>query len=240
MPREQGSPKGRGAGVNGKTKDQQKKAPARKKVGSKRAPAKGKRATSGKKAGPKRTGTVRKGSRSVKVRKKTGRPSKYSPAVLKKICDKLSIGIPMTIICEEEGMPKSNTVREWIRQDEKVISDGGEGKGVSAAIARAREEGFDHIAQECLDIADDKSKDFIERDGRMVVDKEHVQRSRLRIDTRLKLLAKWDPKRYGEKIAVEGKGFGDMVVKYAFALPEEAKDVEDWTKAIEGEVVHDK
>jgi hypothetical protein len=29
-----------------------------------------------------------------------------------------------------------------------------------------------------------------------------VQRAKLRIDTRLKLLSKWDPKRYGEKLAL--------------------------------------
>jgi hypothetical protein len=33
---------------------------------------------------------------------------------------------------------------------------------------------------------------------------EHVQRSKLRIETRLKLLAKWNPKKYGERVAVAG------------------------------------
>ena len=32
---------------------------------------------------------------------------------------------------------------------------------------------------------------------------EFVARSRLRVDTRLKLLAKWDPKRYGERSEVK-------------------------------------
>ena len=32
---------------------------------------------------------------------------------------------------------------------------------------------------------------------------EHVQRSKLRIETRLKLLAKWDPRRYGDRLALD-------------------------------------
>ena len=31
-------------------------------------------------------------------------------------------------------------------------------------------------------------------------DSEHVQRSKLRVETRLKLLAKWDPRRYGDRL----------------------------------------
>jgi hypothetical protein len=64
--------------------------------------------------------------------------------------------------------------------------------------------GFDAIAEEALEIADDGSNDWMERrrkDGSTeeVVNSEHVQRSKLRIETRLKLLAKWSPKRYGDK-----------------------------------------
>lgn len=39
-----------------------------------------------------------------------------------------------------------------------------------------------------------------------IPDKEWMLRSKLRVETRLKLLAKWDPKRYGEKITQEISG----------------------------------
>jgi hypothetical protein len=69
------------------------------------------------------------------------------------------------------------------------------------AIARAREEGFDAIAREALEIADDGRRDYVPlENGGLAVDHDHIARSRLRVDTRLKLLAKWDPKRYGERI----------------------------------------
>lgn len=79
---------------------------------------------------------------------------------------------------------------------------------LAEAIARARLLGFDVIAEECLEIADDARNDWMERHGEegevsVVLNSEHVQRSKLRIETRLKLLAKWDPKRYGERVTTD-------------------------------------
>jgi hypothetical protein len=128
------------------------------------------------------------------------RPSDFTSELLQEICDRLSKGEPLAVICRDDHMPSDRTVRNWMDRED-----------VSSAIAHARELGFDQIAADCLEIADDSSHDvkLVGRDGeeREVCDTEFVQRSKLRIDTRLKLLAKWDPKRYGEKIehAVDGK-----------------------------------
>jgi hypothetical protein len=123
-----------------------------------------------------------------------GRPSKYTDALLKQICDRLSEGEPLAAICRDDGMPCVTTVWQW-EQDRA---------GVSESIARARKIGFDKIASDCLEIADDATNDYVERkraDGSTgeAFDAEHVQRSKLRIWTRLELLKKWDPKRYGDK-----------------------------------------
>lgn len=70
---------------------------------------------------------------------------------------------------------------------------------LAIAYARAREDGFDRIALDAMDIADETARDTIKADdGREVPNNEWISRSRLRVDTRLKLLAKWDPKRYGD------------------------------------------
>lgn len=125
-----------------------------------------------------------------------GRPSSYSDELAKEICDRLSKGEPLARICRDEHMPCDDTVRNWADKDEAF----------SRAIARAREAGFDFLAAECLEIADDGSADYklSDREGRdIVVDSEHIQRSKLRIETRLKLLAKWDPKRYGDRLGLE-------------------------------------
>lgn len=101
----------------------------------------------------------------------------------------------MAKICRDDKMPSVSTVAEWAAKD----------KGFSGSIARAREEGFDAIALECLEIADEKSKDTIVTDFGEKPNSEWIARSKLRIETRLKLLSKWDPKRYGEKVDLEIK-----------------------------------
>jgi len=65
--------------------------------------------------------------------------------------------------------------------------------------------GYDWMAEECLEIADDATNDWMEvydEEGNVSykLNGEHVQRSKLRIETRLKLLAKFNPKKYSDKI----------------------------------------
>ena len=135
-----------------------------------------------------------------------GRPSSYDPVVAEQICELLSEGIPLREICRMEGMPAWRNIYFWMSRDEDL----------SAHIARAREMGYDAIAEECLDIADNSTNDFMDREFRnahgkieveRVVDSEHIQRSKLRIETRLKLLAKWSNK-YSEKTVITGDANG--------------------------------
>jgi hypothetical protein len=78
---------------------------------------------------------------------------------------------------------------------------------LSRHIARAREAGFDQIALDALSIADNSERDTVLTDkGGEIPNSEWISRSRLRVETRLKLLAKWDPKRYGERISQEISG----------------------------------
>ena len=134
---------------------------------------------------------------------KTGRPSSYNPETAQKICEMLSEGIPLREICRMDGFPAWRTIYDWMYKDDAL---GDEGVGLSASIARAREVGYDSLAEECLSIADDANNDWMQRtdkDGRStgwVLNGEHVQRSKLRIETRLKLLAKFNPKKYGERV----------------------------------------
>lgn len=65
---------------------------------------------------------------------------------------------------------------------------------------KARDAGYDMIAVDCLQIAD-----HVADDGDVKPNKEWIARSKLRVETRLKLLAKWHPKKYGEKLEIEQK-----------------------------------
>lgn len=122
------------------------------------------------------------------------KPSTYTQATADEIVSRLSEGEPLTQICRDEGMPAKRTVSDWRKAHEDF----------DEAFLQAREEGFDAIAQDCLSIADDSGGDFTETPAGQAYNAEHVQRSKLRVDTRLKLLAKWDPRRYGERMTLAG------------------------------------
>jgi hypothetical protein len=111
-----------------------------------------------------------------------GRQSQFTQDMADKIVERLSKGEPMTSVCRALKTVTPRTVRNWMDADEAFAS----------AIARARLDGFDAIADQCLTISDDVSTD--------------VQRDKLRVDTRLKLLAKWDPKRYGDRLDMNLSG----------------------------------
>lgn len=138
--------------------------------------------------------------------KKIGRPSKYTPEIAQQICDLLSEGIPLREICRTEGFPAWRTVYDWMVRDDAAVAAGG-GAGLSASIARAREIGYDAIAQECLIIADTPhvgKKVYSSGEGVTVTEEDMLGHRKLQIETRLKLLAKWDPKRFGDRVQLAG------------------------------------
>lgn len=123
-----------------------------------------------------------------------GAQTTYNEKDAEEIIGRLSKGEPMAQICRDDWLPCERTVRTWINTFPEF----------AAAIASAREDGFDAIALECLEIADETSRDTRKGpNGDETCNSEWISRSRLRVETRLKLLAKWDPKRYGERQTVE-------------------------------------
>lgn len=92
-------------------------------------------------------------------------------------------------------MPCTSTVLKWARTIPEFAQQ----------YAKAREDLLEHWAEEITDIADDGSNDWIRREhesGRVetVPDSEHINRSRLRVDTRKWLLSKLAPRRYGDRL----------------------------------------
>lgn len=118
------------------------------------------------------------------------RPSIYTDEIVKQICERLGEGEPLAQICRGEGFPSYTTVWNWMQEKPDV----------SEAIARAREHGEDVIASNLRNIA---------RKGEGSSD--DVQRDKLIIETDLKLLAKWNPKKYGDKLdfTTDGKSLND-------------------------------
>ena len=130
---------------------------------------------------------------------KKGRPSSYTESIAAEICERLGDGEPLRQICRDEGMPHWNTVYDWMEKDEAF----------SIRIARAREAGHDAIAEEALQIANTPIVGQIKTtkpDGVEVKEEDMLGHRKLQIETRLKLLAKWNPKRYGDKIDATLRG----------------------------------
>lgn len=122
-------------------------------------------------------------------------PSKFTQELFDEICARLSKGEPLAQICRDEGMPSSNTVRDWCDKDESL----------AIAYARARDEGFDAIALDSLQIMDATPERYMTELGERI-DPGSVQWAKNRAEQRLKLLAKWDPKRYGDRVTNEHTG----------------------------------
>lgn len=113
------------------------------------------------------------------------------------ICARLAQGESLRSICRSLGIAES-TVRGWEVDSEEF----------AAQSRRAREIGCHSIADETIEIADDGSNDWMRSnkadDEGWRANGENVQRSRLRIDTRLRLLGKWLPKVYGDRLELGG------------------------------------
>lgn len=123
----------------------------------------------------------------------------YNHEITDEICARLSEGEPLRQICRDLHMPAWRTVYHWIEDDQDL----------AARIARARQLGFDAIAEEALEIANTPVVgEETEDDGEKVKVKrgDMLGHRKLQVETRLKLLAKWDPKRYGDRQQVEVSG----------------------------------
>lgn len=116
------------------------------------------------------------------------RPTSRTPAVEKRIIDGLCDGTPLRALCREEGMPNWRTVYLWTEKDADF----------AAQVMRARDTGTDAIAEQALDLIDAEPARI---EGK--IDPGHVQWKRAQVETRLKLLACWNPKRYGSKQTVD-------------------------------------
>ena len=135
--------------------------------------------------------------------KKIGRPSKYTPELAAEICERLSTGETMRQICRDAHMPHWTKVYDWLAKDPDL----------SVRVARAREAGFDALAEEALEISNTphlgQKKVFSsgageDEDSMTVTEEDMLGHRKLQIETRLKLLACWNPKKYGNKVALGG------------------------------------
>lgn len=133
-----------------------------------------------------------------KVSKPIGRPALYTQELSDRLCAELASGVSIRTACKPDDMPSAATVFGWMRKHPEFLDQ----------YTRAKAEAADALVEEMMDISDDGTNDWMEihdKDGECVgykVNGEHVQRSRLRVETRKWIAAKLKPKKYGEKVDV--------------------------------------
>ena len=131
-----------------------------------------------------------------------GRPSKFTPELAAEICDVVSTTTSgLKRICENnDAFPNVGTVLRWLNENEEFRNQ----------YARATEVQADLLADEMMEIADDTTGDVMMiRKGDEVVEaenREFINRSRLRVDTRKWIASKLKPKKYGDRTAIDHGG----------------------------------
>ena len=110
-------------------------------------------------------------------------PTKRTPKLEAEVLERLALGETLAALGRELGFHPVNWGK-WVAADEAL----------AVAYATAREVGGDAIADHALALIDAEPARV---DGK--IDPGHVQWKRAQVDTRLRLLACWNPKKYGAK-----------------------------------------
>lgn len=123
-------------------------------------------------------------------------PTKKTDKVCEEILLRLSNGEPLAAICRsDDKFPHPSVWLDWTKQDEAL----------GFAYARAREVGEDVIAEDALLLIDSEPSTYQTEHG-IRIDPASVAHNKNRAEMRLKLLAKWNPKRWGDRIDVTSGG----------------------------------
>ena len=142
----------------------------------------------------------------VPVAPKVDKRVVYSEKIALALCKRLAHGESLRQICRDDDMPGLSTVMEWLLE-----TSGKEDFKTMYADARALQ--AEVLFDETLEIADDGSNDWMEKEvgsGRTITvfDHEHAQRSKLRVETRKWYISKVLPKKYGEKLDIDHSSGG--------------------------------
>ena len=128
---------------------------------------------------------------------KIGRPTIFKQEIADIICIMLSEGMSLRQIlkADTEGkLPAQSTIYEWLIRFPVFAEQ----------YARAREEQADTNADEILEIADEMPPEYTDKEGRTYLDQTFIAWQKNRIEARKWTAAKLRPKKYGDRMAVEG------------------------------------
>ena len=118
---------------------------------------------------------------------------KYTVAIVEELCARMAAGETLPQICRDAHMPNRWTVYNWAQRKPEFLEK----------FDIAREQLCEYWADEILDISDNSANDWVRREHGVVLDAEHIQRSRLRVDSRKWLLSKLARTKYGDRLLTQ-------------------------------------
>lgn len=129
---------------------------------------------------------------------KAPRPTRYTREIGERILERMANGETATAICRDPDMPKYAVLKRWERTD----------LDFAKRYEIARRQCVEYRTDEIAEIADDAVNDYVERVDakghvRVVFDREHFERSRLRVHSRQWEASKILRGMYGDKSEVD-------------------------------------
>lgn len=159
----------------------------------------------------------------TKTKSKGGRPTKYTRAMGDEICDRLANGESLNRICKDPHIADRRNVIRWILATDNKLYD-----VFRHNYAQARECQYQCMADDIIDIADNGSNDYMEREDPdnpgYAVNGEALGRSRLRVDTRKWFMSKVLPK-FKDKPEEEKPDKPEVNITFRLPTEEEVKAV---------------
>jgi len=133
------------------------------------------------------------------AKKPVGAPTTYNNHIATVICIRIAEGESLNRILKEQGMPAQSSVYEWLLRHPEFAEK----------YTRAREEQADTLADEIIDIADESPETVEVRDkeGNVLdikIDSGYVSYQKQRIEARKWTAMKLKPRKYGDRVALEG------------------------------------
>jgi hypothetical protein len=141
-------------------------------------------------------------------------PAKKTPKLIEEVLSRIAQGETLASLGRELNFhPVSWNF--WVREDEDL----------ALAYAQARDVGADVIADDVLRIIDEEPERVVQIDeegnkSTSRIDSAGVAWAKNRAELRLKLLAKWHPKKYGDKQQVEVGNKDGEALKVDVKLPD--------------------
>ena len=140
---------------------------------------------------------------------KLGRPvKKPDPVIVENLLVHVANGGTVRAFCREKHNPSYNTIYRWLDKDKELMT---------RFTYVSRFLGARAIAEEALELVDTIPPVIGDGDNARM-DNAHVNWMRSRADLRLKLLSKWYPQEYGDKVGIDAKG--DINLTISTGIPQ--------------------